>query len=50
MKITVRKKLIGKSLILFGLLFLAYAFLESRWIRITDIEIRSADVPGSLNG
>jgi len=46
----IRRKQIRKFLILFGLLFLTYAFLESRWIRITEIEIRSADVPESFNG
>jgi|SRR5665647_18904 len=37
-------------LILSVLVFLLYCFFESRWIKITEIEINSADVPDSFNG
>lgn len=37
-------------LILSVLFFLLYCFFESRWIKITRIEINSADVPDSFSG
>ena len=37
-------------LILFGLLFLTYCYLETRWIKITEIEIKSVDLPTSFDG
>ena len=37
-------------LILSILVFLMYCFFESRWIKITEIEINSADVPDSFSG
>lgn len=37
-------------LILSVLVFLIYCFFESRWIKITEIEINSGDVPDSFSG
>ena len=45
-----RHKLITKILLLSGFLFLSYCYFESHWIKITEIEIRSPDLPGSFNG
>ena len=45
-----KKQLVAGLLILFGLLFFSYCFFESRWIKVTEIEIRSADIPGSFEG
>jgi len=50
MTILPRNKTIVVFLILSGLIFLSYCFFESRWIKITEIEIKSADVPDSFNG
>lgn len=48
MNILLPKHLINIGLILFGL-FLAYSYFESRWIKITKVEIKSSDIPDSFN-
>jgi len=50
MSILLQNKLIIGLLILSGLTFISYCFFESRWIKITEIEIKSVDVPDSFNG
>ena len=50
MTISPRNKSIAGLLVLSGLIFFSYCFFESRWIRITEIEIKSADVPNSFDG
>jgi len=45
-----RNKSIVGLLILSALIFLSYCFFESRWIKITEIEIKSTEVPESFNG
>lgn len=50
MKISKRKRSIAGLLFISGFLFLSYCFFESRWIKITEIEIKSADIPESFNG
>ena len=50
MAISLRNKTIVGLLVLSGLIFLSYCFFESRWIKITEIEIKSTDVPDSFNG
>jgi len=45
-----RHRLIFRALIIAGIVFLSYSFFESRWIKITDVEILSADIPESFNG
>jgi len=37
------------GILLCGFLFLSYCFFESRWIKTTEVEISSADVPGSFD-
>ena len=49
MNILLPKHLINIGLILFGL-FLVYSYIESRWIKITEVEIKSADIPDSFKG
>ena len=50
MSILPQIKLIAGLLILSGLLFFTYSFFEARWIKTTEIEISSADIPDSFNG
>ncbi|NEW80925.1 MAG: metallophosphoesterase [Mariniphaga sp.] len=50
MTILLQNKLIIRLLIISGLFFLSYSFFESRWIKITEIEIKSVDVPDSFDG
>ena len=50
MKISKRKRSIAGLLFISGFLFLSYCFFESRWIKVTEIEIKSADIPESFNG
>jgi len=50
MTILPRNKIIVGLLILSGLIFLSYCFFESRWIKINEIEIESADIPDSFSG
>ena len=50
MSISPKGMLITGILIISGLIFFLYCFFESRWIKTTDIEISSADVPESFNG
>lgn len=47
---TPQNQLIAWSLIISGLLLLTYCYFESRWIKMTEIEIRSADIPDSFDG
>ena len=44
-----RKRSTAGFIILIGFIFLTYCYFESRWIKITEIEIRSADIPDSFN-
>jgi len=44
-----KKQLVAGLFILSGLLFFSYCFFESRWIKITEIEIRSSDIPRSFD-
>jgi len=50
MSFLLQNKLIIGLLIVSGLILLSYCFFESRWIKITEIEIESVDVPDSFNG
>ena len=50
MKIFKKKRSIAGLLFISGFLFLSYCFFESRWIKVTEIEIKSADIPESFNG
>ena len=43
-------KLTSWLLILTGLFLLSYCYFESRWIKITEIEILSTDIPISFDG
>ena len=49
MKLPRQKHLLAVCFILFGL-FLTYSYFESRWVKITEVEIKSADIPDSFNG
>jgi len=37
-------------LVIFGIIFISYSYLESRWIKIKKIEINSNDIPHSFIG
>lgn len=50
MRMSLHSRFTISVLILSILVFLIYCFFESRWIKITEIEINSADVPDSFNG
>ena len=45
-----RKRLILILLVIAGLLLMAYSFFESRWVKITEIAIKSVEIPDSFNG
>ncbi|MCX6239506.1 MAG: metallophosphoesterase [Bacteroidia bacterium] len=50
MMISFHNKVIISVLIFVGLVFAVYSYFESRSIKTTEIEIKSADIPESFNG
>jgi len=45
-----KKQMIIFLLIISGILFSTYSFFEARWIKTTEVEIKSSDIPESFDG